>query len=44
MCSLPSAESKGIICVEDLVHEIYSVGDNFQAATNFLWPFKVVTY
>ncbi|XP_063876864.1 large ribosomal subunit protein uL30-like isoform X2 [Scylla paramamosain] len=34
-------KSKGIICVEDLVHEIYTVGDNFQAATNFLWPFKV---
>ncbi|MBO1764762.1 uL30 family ribosomal protein, partial [Escherichia coli] len=34
-------KSKGIICVEDLVHEIYRVGDNFQAATNFLWPFKL---
>ncbi|KAG0725506.1 60S ribosomal protein L7 [Chionoecetes opilio] len=36
-----SLKSKGIICVEDLVHEIYTVGDNFQAATNFLWPFKL---
>lgn len=34
-------KSKGIICVEDLVHEIYTVGDNFQATTNFLWPFKL---
>lgn len=32
---------KGIICVEDLVHEIVTVGDNFKAATNFLWPFKL---
>jgi large subunit ribosomal protein L7e len=32
---------KGIICVEDLVHEIATVGPNFKAATNFLWPFKL---
>jgi large subunit ribosomal protein L7e len=31
----------GIICVEDLVHEIYTVGPNFKAASNFLWPFKL---
>jgi len=31
----------GIICVEDLIHEIYTVGKNFKAATNFLWPFKL---
>lgn len=30
-----------VICVEDLVHEIYTVGDNFKAANNFLWPFKL---
>lgn len=30
-----------IICVEDLVHEIYTVGDNFKQASNFLWPFKL---
>jgi large subunit ribosomal protein L7e len=30
-----------IICVEDLVHEIFTVGPNFKAATNFLWPFKL---
>ncbi|XP_071515600.1 large ribosomal subunit protein uL30-like [Panulirus ornatus] len=33
--------SKGIICVEDLVHEIFTIGENFQAVTNFLWPFKL---
>ncbi|KAI8322418.1 60S large subunit ribosomal protein [Martensiomyces pterosporus] len=31
----------GIICVEDLVHEIYTVGPNFKVANNFLWPFKL---
>ena len=30
-----------IICLEDLVHEIYNVGPNFKRATNFLWPFKL---
>jgi len=32
---------KNIICVEDLVHEIYSVGPAFKEANNFLWPFKL---
>jgi len=27
----------GITCVEDLVHEIYTVGPNFKKANNFLW-------
>jgi len=30
-----------IICVEDLVHEIYTCGENFKEANNFLWPFKL---
>merc|ERR1711879_135522 len=33
--------SCGIICVEDLIHEIFTVGDNFKKASNFLWPFKL---
>merc|ERR1712058_127111 len=33
----------GIICVEDLIHEIMTVGPNFKYATNFLWPFKMNT-
>merc|ERR1712110_6050 len=33
----------GIICVEDSVHEIMTVGPNFKYATNFLWPFKLNT-
>ncbi|KAI7836491.1 hypothetical protein COHA_009643 [Chlorella ohadii] len=32
---------KDIICVEDLVHEIFTVGPNFKQANNFLWPFKL---
>ncbi|KAM3184422.1 hypothetical protein ACTXT7_008401 [Hymenolepis weldensis] len=31
----------GILCVEDLVHEIYTVGPNFKAASSFLWRFKL---
>lgn len=31
----------GIICVEDLVHEIFTVGPHFKQASNFLWPFKL---
>ncbi|KAG7161314.1 60S ribosomal protein L7-like, partial [Homarus americanus] len=34
-------KSKEIICMEDVVHEIYTVGEEFQAVTNFLWPFKL---
>lgn len=31
----------GIICMEDLIHEIFTVGPNFKQASNFLWPFKL---
>merc|ERR1712072_906316 len=27
--------------VDDLVHEIYTVGPNFKQANNFLWAFKL---
>lgn len=30
-----------IICVEDLIHEIYTVGPHFKEANNFLWPFQL---
>lgn len=30
-----------IICLEDLIHEIYTVGPHFKEANNFLWPFKL---
>merc|ERR1719228_2096687 len=32
---------RNIICIEDLIHEIYTVGENFKQANNFLWPFKL---
>jgi len=31
----------GIICMEDLIHEIYTCGPHFKEANNFLWPFKL---
>lgn len=31
----------GIICMEDLIHEIFTVGEHFKEANNFLWPFKL---
>jgi len=32
---------QGIYGMEDLVHEIYTVGPKFKQANNFLWPFKL---
>ncbi|XP_062324407.1 60S ribosomal protein L7-like 1 [Osmerus eperlanus] len=31
----------GIICLEDLIHEVYSVGRHFRAVNTFLWPFRL---
>jgi 60S ribosomal protein uL30 len=31
----------GLDCVEDVVHEIATVGPHFKEASNFLWPFKL---
>ncbi|RYG48194.1 hypothetical protein EON67_07830 [archaeon] len=31
----------GLMCVEDLIHEIYTVGPHFKEANNFLWTFKL---
>merc|ERR1711953_980547 len=31
----------GLQSVEDLIHEIFTVGPNFKRANNFLWPFKL---
>lgn len=30
-----------ILSIEDLVHEIFTVGPHFKQASNFLWPFKL---
>lgn len=32
---------QNVICMEDIIHEIYTVGPNFKAVNNFLWPFKL---
>jgi len=31
----------GIVCMEDLIHEIFTVGGHFKQANRFLWPFKL---
>ncbi|XP_068641946.1 large ribosomal subunit protein uL30y-like [Aristolochia californica] len=31
----------GIICIEDIVHEIAKAGPHFKEVTSFLWPFKL---
>ena len=31
----------GILSVDDLIHEIYTVGPHFKECANFLWPFKL---
>merc|ERR1711994_34631 len=33
----------GIICVEDMIHEIFTVGPNFKYVSNCLWPMKLNT-
>lgn len=38
-----SLGKSGIICMEDLIHEIFTVGPNFKQANNFLWPFKLTS-
>jgi len=34
-------KKQGIVCVEDIIHEIYTVGPNFKKVNKFLWPFKL---
>lgn len=31
----------GVICIEDIIHELVSLGDNFKALNNWLLPFKL---
>ncbi|CAI7890047.1 unnamed protein product [Closterium sp. NIES-53] len=30
-----------ILCVEDLIYQIFTTGPHFKACNNFLWPFKL---
>jgi len=34
-------QNQDILCIEDLVHEIYTVGPHFKEVNKFLWPFKL---
>ncbi|KAL1499149.1 hypothetical protein AB1Y20_013660 [Prymnesium parvum] len=37
-----SEKTKGaVICLEDVVHQIYTVGPYFKECSKFLWPFKM---
>ena len=36
-----SLGKSGVICVEDVIHEIMTVGPEFKKTSNFLWPFKL---
>eukprot|EP01133_Synstelium_polycarpum_P016791 gene16791-19969_t len=31
----------GVVCVEDIIHEIFTCGPNFKRVNAFLWPFKL---
>lgn len=31
----------GVICVEDVIHELFNVGQNFDAVNNMIGPFKL---
>jgi large subunit ribosomal protein L7e len=33
--------SSDLLCMEDIIHEIFTVGPHFKQASNFLWPFKL---
>lgn len=33
----------GIVSVEDIIHEIFTVGTNFKQVSNALWPFKLTS-
>jgi len=30
-----------VVCVEDVIHEIFTCGPNFKSVNSFLWPFKL---
>mmetsp|Transcript_30913 Transcript_30913/g.31454 ORF Transcript_30913/g.31454 Transcript_30913/m.31454 type:complete len:240 (-) Transcript_30913:296-1015(-) len=34
-------QGTGVECIEDVIHEIFMVGEKFKEVSNFLWPFKL---
>merc|ERR1712022_86030 len=39
--SLGEKTKGAVICIEDIVHQIYTVGPYFKECSKFLWPFKM---
>ncbi|RZB47492.1 60S ribosomal protein L7-1 isoform C [Glycine soja] len=31
----------GIVCIEDMVHQIYNAGPHFKEVARFMWPFEL---
>lgn len=42
-CIERKLKKSNVQCVEDMVHEIFTVGSSFKYVSNFLWPFKLNT-
>jgi large subunit ribosomal protein L7e len=39
--NLSKATDGNVICIEDIVHQIYTCGPYFKECSKFLWPFKM---
>jgi len=39
--SLSDTTGGAVICVDDIVHELHTVGDNFKQVNSFLWTFQL---
>jgi large subunit ribosomal protein L7e len=39
--ALGESSEGSVICIDDMVHELYSVGDQFKIVNNFLWAFQL---
>ncbi len=39
--ALGESTDGSVICVDDMVHELFSVGDQFKKVNNFLWTFQL---
>lgn len=39
--SLGESTDGSVICVDDMVHELHTVGDQFKKVNNFLWAFQL---
>jgi large subunit ribosomal protein L7e len=39
--ALKESTKGSVICIEDLVHELFTCGPYFKECNSFLWPFKL---